>query len=45
MPVFATLVIFGVFAMLVLSGIFHWNLLAGQCLSQTLFKPEGSIKG
>ena len=27
----------------VLSGIFHWNLLAGQCLSQPSFKPEGRI--
>ena len=43
MPVFATLVIFGVFAMPVLSGSFHWNLLAGQCLSQPCFKPEGRI--
>ena len=34
MPVFATSVIFGVFAMPTISGIYHWNLPAGQYLSQ-----------
>ena len=34
MPVFATSVIFVVFAVPAFSGIFHWNLPAGQYLSQ-----------
>ena len=38
MPVFATSVIFGVFAMPVFSGIYHWNLPAGQYLSQPCFQ-------
>ena len=34
MPVFATSVIFGVFAVPAISGMYHWNLPAGQYLSQ-----------
>ena len=39
MPVFATSAIFGVFAVPAISGIYHWNLPAGQYLSQPCNKP------
>ena len=43
MPVFASSVIFGVFAVPAFSGIYHWNLPAGQYLSQSWYNLTSEL--